>query len=111
MCYASTFDFVYSVCTEEQTLAIAKTILEAQDIREDSWIKEETKYAFGHLESTAKAADIHLEGFFTGTEIDVVVNFISDMNMMCWNDVQMFAVAVLQENGIREWKGNDMSKW
>ena len=70
---------------------VAKTILKAQNIYEDSWNIEKTKHNISHEDAAYEAC------LATGLDIPWS-KYIAHLNWCAWNDIQGWADAILDKN-------------
>lgn len=70
-------------------ILVAKAVLRAQDIQEESWVPERSAYACNFSCSAKQAVDE------TGIN-EMWASIISDWNRTCWNDCQSWAQAILE---------------
>jgi len=90
----------------ESLFEVGKAILEAQDIRENSWDTKKKQYQISYKESAELAVNAHLTN-----DKNFWSRIIENWNFYFWNDVQYYAVGILKNNGITSWKGRSLKNW
>lgn len=89
MSFMSEISLIENLTSKENQFLVARTILTAQDIKEDSWNGE--KYLKTDLQATIEACKQYkLEDFW--------INIIVDFNCSSWNDIQDWAQSIIEEN-------------
>ena len=100
------FLITYKFVSKKEQVSLAKAILEAQDIIEDSWSEDDRRYSKTHSMAALEAVNIHMK-----EDKKFWAHIISGWNTHFWNDVQWFAVGILKEHGYNEWKGQNFIHW
>lgn len=72
---------------------IAKAILQAQDIREDSWNDALNNYDVTIYEASEIAG---LANGFNETNDDAIINLIASLNSEYWNEIQDWAINIVK---------------
>jgi hypothetical protein len=74
--------------SKDEQRKVAKTVLLSQDIREESWIPEKSKYKLNEQEAADKAVkEVDLDDHWAFV--------IGHWNFFYWNDCQEWAFAIL----------------
>jgi hypothetical protein len=86
-------NFIGSVLTKEEMEKLAKAILLAQDIREESYHKESCRYTLTQRDAAERAVSQVYGGMYLASFIDL----IEDLNGYYWNDIQEIAKDIIKE--------------
>jgi hypothetical protein len=75
--------------SKDEQRKVAKTVFLSQDIREESWIPEKSKYKLNEQEASDQAVkEVGLDDYWTFV--------IGHWNFFYWNDCQEWAFAILK---------------
>jgi hypothetical protein len=88
---------VETLLPKEQLPLVARVVLRAQDIKEDSWDPERTRYNKSMIVAAKEAV---IDSSLTHQDMWILV--ISDWNTWDWNDVQWWAEETLKQYGDKE---------
>ena len=94
MYFYASLSLICALLKKEEVTILAKAVLDAQEIREESWDPLKSCYLLNNEEAAMDAVNWEVP---SEENKMIIVNFIASANDEYWNDIQWWAEATLEE--------------